>query len=407
MARGTGCSARHREAGVTAAMVPTNGDTPISATGVRDQIRAAAAEHRALRIVGGGLWLDANRPVRAERSLPVRGLSGIVEYEPGDLTLTAKAGTTLDEIDRVTAPQGQWLTLDPPGDASRATIGATVATASYGPLAHHFGTPRDLTLGVEFVTGVGDIVRGGGRVVKNVAGFDLTRLVTGAWGSLGVLTEATVRLRALPAVESTLVVDVPENVQEIERVRAGLRRLPFIPLAAALLDATIAISLVDAAHGAALLVRLGGNEEAVRAQREQLRTLGDVREADGNVWQKLRIAEPSRAAAVRLSRKPSLFAETWSDASRIALRVPGAFALGDPGRGTVRLVLPLGNDSAESDLSAILDIPFDGSRIYERLPARLWSALAPQIAHGRLERDIKAAFDPHHVLNPGILGELQ
>src|SRR5205085_2072238 len=141
---------------------PTNAG---STTELRDRVRDAASGRRSLRIAGGASWLDANRPVRAEATLVTSGLSGIIEYEPGDLTLTARAGTTLEEIARATAAHGQWLTLDPHGDSTRATIGATIATASAGPLAHHFGTPRDVTLGIEFVTGAGDVVRGGGRVV--------------------------------------------------------------------------------------------------------------------------------------------------------------------------------------------------------------------------------------------------
>ena len=190
---------------------------------LRDAVREAIARRRTVRVVSGGSWLDANRPVRADTTLEAGGYEGIVEYEPGDLTLTARAGTTLDEITRATAANGQWLALDPLGDPSRATLGATIATGSYGALAHHFGTPRDMTLGVQFVSGMGDMVRGGGRVVKNVAGFDLTRLVTGSWGTLGVLTEVTVRLRALPAVEATLLIEVAATTAELERARATLR----------------------------------------------------------------------------------------------------------------------------------------------------------------------------------------
>src|SRR5690349_24025623 len=121
----------------------TTASGPTTAGEVRDQVRDAIERRRPARIVGGGSWLDANRPVRTDATIAVHNVRGIVEYEPGDLTLTARAGTTLHEIARTTAPHGQWLALDPPGDATRATLGATLATASYGPLAYHFGTPRD------------------------------------------------------------------------------------------------------------------------------------------------------------------------------------------------------------------------------------------------------------------------
>ena len=383
------------------------GPSPSTVADVRDAIRDAIGQRRTVRIVGGGSWLDANRPVRAQSTLEVQRLSGIVEYEPGDLTLTARGGTTLDEIARATAAHGQWLALDPPGDPTRATLGATVATASYGPLAHHFGTPRDMTLGVEMVTGVGDIVRGGGRVVKNVAGFDLTRLATGAWGTLGVLTEVTVRLRAIPAAQATVSIDVNTTAQSVEEARSALRRLPFTPLAAILVDRHAGANLQGAARGDVLLVRLGGNEAAVKAQRDQLRALGKVREGDEKVWPRLRTLEPSRAVSLRMSRLPSLIATTWLDAMRLVSGWDGGFCYADLGRGVARVVLPLAGAPDEAKMSSLLEVAFDGSRIYERLPDPLWNRLAAAANTSHIARGIKTAFDPHTILNPGIFGESQ
>ena len=392
---------------MTATAGSLSGRAPTAAADVRDAIRDAIGQRRTLRIVGGGSWLDANRPVRAQATLAVQSLSGIVDYEPGDLTLTARAGTTLDEIARATAAHGQWLALDPPGDPMRGTVGAAVATASYGPLAHHFGTPRDMTLGVEMVTGVGDIIRGGGRVVKNVAGFDLTRLATGAWGTLGVITEVTVRLRAIPAAQATLSVDINGTAQSVEEARSALRRLPFMPLAAVLLDGNAVVNLLGAARGDVLLVRLGGNAGAVKAQKDQMRVLGKVREEDENVWPRLRTLEPSRAVSLRMSRLPSLIAMTWLDAMRLVSRCDGGFCYADLGRGIVRVVLPLTRAHDEANMSSVLDVAFDGSRVYERLPDSLWDRLAHAANTSHIARGIKSAFDPHNILNPGIFGELQ
>jgi len=371
---------------------------------VQEQVRDAVSRRRAVRIAGGGSWLDANRPVRAELTIATSRLAGIIEYEPGDLTLTARAGTTLDTIARAAEAHGQWLALDPFGDSTAATIGATIATASYGPLAHHFGTPRDMTLGVEFVAGTGDIVRGGGRVVKNVAGYDLTRLVTGSWGSLGVLTEVTVRLRALPAVQATLVLEVGASPEQVEHVRRAVHALPFVPLALEWIDGTLGRRLELSAPGAAILVRLGGNEDAVRAQRTALEALGMAHELPPTVWNRLRVAEPARSVTFRLSRLPSEFAATWSEASRLVARWPGASCHGDPGRGVVRCVLP--PSVGEENVRPIIDVPSSGTRIFEQLPPSLWPLVTPAVREP-LELRIKAAFDPHGVLNPGILGELQ
>lgn len=127
---------------------------------IADRVRSARSRGATLRIVSAGNWLDAGRPCAASERLELAALQGIVSYEPGDLTLTARAATPLAEIERVTAAEGQWLTLDAHG-APSGTIGATVATASAGPLASAFGTPRDHVLGCEFVSGTGDVVRAG------------------------------------------------------------------------------------------------------------------------------------------------------------------------------------------------------------------------------------------------------
>lgn len=158
-------------------------------------IRDAASAKTPLRIVGRGSWLDAGSPVSATTRLTLEDDTGIVAYAPDDLTVTVRTGTTLRELADTVATRDQWVALDPEGGLD-GTIGATVATCSYGPVASVFGTARDQVLGMTVVLGTGDIVRPGGRVVKNVAGFDLTRLMIGAWGTLGVITEVTLRVRS-------------------------------------------------------------------------------------------------------------------------------------------------------------------------------------------------------------------
>ena len=180
-----------------------------------------------------------------------------------------------------------------------------------------------------------------------------------------------------------------------------------MPLAVQLVDAAARGSLGLVGSQDAFIVRLGGNEEAVRMQREQLRGVGDPRDVEPEIWRRARVIEPARAAVVRLSRLPARFARTWQDAGQITERWPGSYRHGDPGRGVVRVVLPLEGGVSETSLRAALEIPFEGTRIYERLPSALWPALAPTAMRGTLDRGVKAAFDPHHLLNPGILGELQ
>jgi glycolate dehydrogenase FAD-binding subunit len=375
-----------------------------TAAAIANSVRRAAASGTRLRVRGRGGWLDANRPVAADAELPVEACRGIVEYVPGDLTLTARAGTTLGEIARAAREHGQWLALDPfGGDAG--SIGATVATASYGPHAAAFGTPRDQLLGMEFVTGTGDVVRAGGRVVKNVAGFDLTRLVTGAWGTLGVITEVTVRLRALPMREESLAMPIEDWTPGLDDLGAQLRALTTTPLAAELLSAPLARRLA-LPERPILLLHIGGNTESVRAQRDAIAVLGAATEVDPAIWNILRSAGAPGDAVWRLAHGPAGFARSWRDAAGRLAAFPGASMQGSPLRGVVRCAVPLDAlERATPDaLLHALVRPAGGTIVAESLPAHAWSAI-PSAVTDRLSRGVRAAFDPAGILNPGILGD--
>jgi glycolate oxidase FAD binding subunit len=374
-----------------------------SATDLRDRIRDASARGTPLRIVGASTWLDAGRPVRSVESLSTQGISGIVDYVPGDLTLTARAGTTLGEIRHETGKHNQWLALDPSG-SDDGTLGATIATASAGPLATAFGTPRDLVLGIEFVTGSGNIARAGGRVVKNVAGFDLTRLMTGAWGTLGVIAEATVRLHACPQVDETIGVAIPGDSASLDRTRQLLRRLAFTPYACEVLSAALAGS-VAGRNEPLVLFRLAGNRESVAAQRASLLELGQPFEVSPQAWSSLRAAEPAGAIVFRLSKRPSEIATTWDEALRVVSGFPGALLHATPARGIVRCILPSSADDV-ARLQSALATPMQSKKMGERMPDRLWTLAFPSqsTAAAGIAGRLKQAFDPHGMLNPGILG---
>ncbi len=371
-----------------------------SARTIAERVRAARSAGTPLRIVGAGSWLDAGRPARARETLDLCAAGGIVEYEPGDLTLTARAGTSLAEIVRVTRAEHQWLALDPHGTPD-GTIGATAATASAGPLASAFGTPRDQLLGCEVVTGRGEIVRAGGRVVKNVAGFDLVRLMVGAWGTLGAITEVTVRLRALPEVERTLALEA-----NADDARRWLRATEFVPFAAELLTPAIAATL-GVGSTTTLLLRLGGNAALVRAAAESAATLAPIRDVDGAVWRALGASEPGDAAVVRLSTVPSRLPALWERAAASMERV-GGYAHATLQRGVVRCVIPsVGtDDEVVARLRGIITaLRIEATCIAERLPATLWPALMPSAAADPLSIRVRDAFDPDRLLNPGVLGE--
>jgi glycolate oxidase FAD binding subunit len=367
---------------------------------VRDAVRDAATTRTPLRISGRGTWLDAGRPVHAARTLSLSALTGVVHYEPGDFTLTARAGTTLAELASVTLPHRQFLALDPVGDAS-GTVGATVATGASGPLAYAFGGPRDNVIGLEVVIGDGAVVRCGGRVVKNVAGFDLTRLFTGSWGTLGVLTEVSVRLRALPAVDETYALAIDERPEPLTAAIAALRIAPLAPFALELVSPSLA-SRLSLPGTTTLLVRVGGNSTSVRAQRRVLAGFGDVQHVATEVWREVRSAEPSGSIVARLSSLPSQMARVWTQAREATAGTPDVMMSASLGRGIVRCVLP----PNAADAAQRIAQSAASSVIFERLPAELWAELAPPAIEDRLSRGVKARFDPFNVLNPGVLGEV-
>ncbi|MEP7064436.1 MAG: FAD-binding protein [Gemmatimonadota bacterium] len=369
---------------------------------VREHIRPGGFEcgtaAAPLRIIGRGTWLDAGRPVCDAEPLSIGDDDAIVEYVASDLTLTARAGATLAEIARVTAAEGQWLALDPYG-AAAGTLGATIATGSAGPLAHAFGTPRDNVLGLEAVTGKGEIVRAGGRVVKNVAGFDLTRLFTGAWGTLAVITEGTVRLRARPESDQTLTLPLPAG-NAMEAWLAKLRALPFSPLALELLNAALAHAL-DLGDQPLLLARLGGNDDSVREQLRALGSLGDMRAASPTVWSALSAIEPAGAAVARVSAPPSRLHALWA---RLAHAEGESLVHAAVGRGIVRCIR---HASPESPVAPWLDhiTRTEGTHIFERLGAGEWRNI-PARVNDPLSRAVREAFDPQRILNRGILGDV-
>ncbi|MFN2399638.1 MAG: FAD-binding oxidoreductase [Gemmatimonadaceae bacterium] len=367
---------------------------------IGERIKEAAAERRGLRIVGAGHWLSAGRPVAAVDTLDLSASSGVVDYNPGDLTLTALAATPLDEIARVARAERQWLAFDPMGEPG-GTIGATISTGSAGPLAHAFGTPRDNVLGLDAVTGNGQTISAGGRVVKNVAGFDLTRLLVGSWGTLGAITSVTVRLRGIPEADETYSLAIAEDVSGLEWIRRSLGGSSFAPWAVEVLNRNLSRLLGIGDH-LSLLVRIAGSGDSVRSQSRILSQLGDLSACNADVWRALARCEPSSAVVLRLSRRPSRVTETWAHAQTLPHGKCEALTHASVGRGVVRCMIPFEDGDSLANLVTSA-LSFSGTCIFERLPASAWKDVPSSVA-GRLSSGIRRSFDPCGILNPGILG---
>ena len=233
--------------------------------------RLAHDEGWKIRVEGLATWLPADAP--ADLAVTTRALDEIVSVHPADLVATVQAGASLDAIRRRLAEQGMWLALDPPGRPDR-TVGSVIATGTSGPLRHGFGPVRDQILGCTVVTGDGRIVKPGARVVKNVAGYDLTKLHVGGFGGFGILTEAHLRLRALPRADVTLV-----SRGSRDALTAAARDLLEARIAPA------ALELVSPALAAdpdwVLATRFLGVNAAVQAEVRRLPT------ESGAVWEQL------------------------------------------------------------------------------------------------------------------------
>jgi glycolate oxidase FAD binding subunit len=259
--------------------------------------QAALHEGWKFRLEGRASWLVPDAP--ADLALSTRGLDRLVSVSAADLMATVQAGMTMEALRAELAGHGLWLALDPPGRPDR-TIGSVVATGTAGPLRQGFGAVRDHLLGCTVATGDGRLVESGGRVVKNVAGYDLTKLHVGGFGGFGVITELHLRLRAEPAKEVTLVASggrhaLTEAGRQLVVGNAGV----------------VALELLTPAWAAlpewALAVRLAGTEGGVEAERQRI--TGDT----GLAWERL---SPERAAAF------------WSLVARAPLGGPVTIRLG-------------------------------------------------------------------------------
>jgi len=234
--------------------------SPASAEEISEILKLASRDGWKVMPAGGGTWLRST----ADLIVSTLRLNQIIEHEPADLIAIAQAGVTLTDFNAKLAENGQWLPLDPPDDG-RATLGGVVATGIGGPQQLGYGRPRGSVIGMKVVLADGSMIKAGGRVVKNVAGYDLCKLFTGSYGSLGIITELNFKLRPRPAREATVI--GRGTIQDILEAR-------LFPVAAEIVD--------DVLH-----VRFAGNEKGVAYQVEEARKLlkdAEVVMDDGDLW---------------------------------------------------------------------------------------------------------------------------
>lgn len=390
-----------------------------------EQVHAAITEARSKKlgiIVSGGATMlhVGNAPRTFDIKLATTALGRIVEQNPQDMTVTCEAGVTLARLQRSLAKVGQRLCIDAALE-EKATIGGIVATNATGGLRYGYGTPRDLALGLTAIDGCARTLKAGGRVVKNVAGYDLVRLLTGSWGSLGIITELTLRTHPLPAAAATLVFDFA-SAPDLDAARGRVFGSN-LPLAA--LDLAVDLSAdSDAGAGSSvpiwsLIARVEGSEEEVAAQGDRLCALCGRDPADAvEAWASPVGADDSGGAAVRIGTEPADLVPALVDILTQVRGGAGAsdkgpvalFVGGHLGSGIARLQLAgagsAGGGSAGG--AALLRATEVGGRVRTRVVERagpgdftghdVW---APLPASFSLMRELKRRFDPDAVLAPG------
>ncbi|MDR3409122.1 MAG: glycolate oxidase subunit GlcE [Methylovirgula sp.] len=381
-----------------------------------EAVTAARAARRPLRIEGGGSRADLGRPVEAETRLSTRGLTGITLYEPRELVISARAGTPLAEIEAALKENNQALPFEPMdhralyGTQGEPTLGGIAACNISGPRRISAGAARDLLIGLRFVNGRGEIVKTGGRVMKNVTGLDLVKLLCGSHGTLAVITEATFKVLPHPAFAGTLALYGLADGKAVAALCAALGT-PLSVSAAAHLPAGLATP------EPLTLFRFEGPQASVDERLSVLRrTLvpfeqGEALAPDyaGALWRAIRnvvpLVSPPEAAVWRISVQPTR-APKLVDLllKQIAVRYYydwggglvwlAVAATGDAGAAAIRAALAQAGNGQTIGHATLVRAPDDLRRnvdVFEPLAAPLL----------KLTKDIKASFDPDGILNPG------
>jgi glycolate oxidase FAD binding subunit len=384
---------------------------PVDEPELAEAVAKAAAARTPLAVEGGGTLRGLGRPMQTAATLSTARLRGVTLYEPSELVLSARAGTPIEEIETLLARHRQRLAFEPPdyrslyGSSGRPTIGAVVAANLSGPRRIAAGAARDALIGVRAVNGRGEIVKSGGRVMKNVTGYDLVKLLAGSHGTLAVLSEVTFKLAPAPETETTIVLAGLDDQAAVAALSAALGS-PW--------RVTGAAHLPPFDHEIArTLIRIEGFASSVAERRDKL--VAALRhwaaaevlpaEASAAVWRAVgdlgALGAPKRAVVWRISVKPG----DGPGVVTALRRVLPCRILYDWGGGLIFLAANDTGDSAGALVVREAVAKAGGHATLLRAPDHVRLAVdvfepqpEPVMA---LTRGLKAAFDPEGILNPG------
>ncbi|HJQ23969.1 MAG TPA: FAD-binding oxidoreductase [Blastocatellia bacterium] len=372
---------------------PASAQEVAACLGVCSELNAAVVP------AGRATWLDGGNPLRrADVLLSLERMGRVIDYSPPDLTVTVEAGMRLHAFNEMVNRDRLWLPLDPPG-ADAASVGAVVACNSSGALRCGYGTPRDYVIGLKLAHTDGRESKSGGRVVKNVAGYDLNKLYVGSFGTLAVITEVTFKLRPLPeqCVTVALMAHPSERITGLARQIIATELQP------------VACVLSFATGAESLLLRFADNTAAVKAQRDELQkargkayqTTEVSGAGEAALWAKLNDLDCASQIALRMSVPLSKTVDLYED----LINDKAAAVMADLGSGIVRAAM-----NATAEVAATIKqrraavAKLGGTLFIEKAPLEVkrqvdaWGEVGTSV---RLMHAVKEKFDPHGILNPG------
>ncbi|MCA1648188.1 MAG: FAD-binding oxidoreductase [Chloroflexi bacterium] len=384
---------------------------PASRKEVAEALHGADERGEAVAPVGAGTQLDLGMPpARLDLVIETTRLSKVVEYEPADLTVTVEAGMRFDELQSLLGEQGQFLALDPP-TAPGATLGGVIATNASGPLRFAYGTARDLVIGTRVANPDGTVTHAGGRVVKNVAGYDLNKLYIGSLGTLGIIVELSFKLAPIPPAADTLIGRFADGDAARAIINAVVQS-PLAPLAIELLGPRAA----SAAHlPEAMLVvfRVGGYPQAVERQVRDLAALvsthgGQRVDSADTVWDELaqmRVHAQGRDVVVKVAVPLVESTRALEILERqLSGLDPVVWAHAGNGVAYAACAAPADAQVLSAVRREVGALDANASLVLQRGPTTLKGAFDvwgdPGSGLG-LMRALKAKLDPHNTLNPG------
>lgn len=343
-------------------------------TELRERVAAAQRAHRALRLKGAGSK-DFYGESLAGEVLELSSYRGIVDYEPSELVITARCGTPLSEVEAALASRGQFLAFEPPAFGADPTIGGVIAAGLSGPRRAYAGRARDFVLGAKLLGADGEVLRFGGRVMKNVAGFDVSRLLCGSLGILGIITEISLKVLPRPRAEETVRLELPAASAVESFSRWSTAGMPISGAAWSEGKAWLRLSGSAAALRAARASVGGEKVEPERAHEwwEALRHCRLPLFTGGVIW---RLSVPATSAPLNLPGEPLI---DWG--------------------GALRWYKDPGGDAGVREVAARAS----GSACCWRGPAPLGRFHPLSAALARLHRRLKERFDPQGIFNPGRL----